>query len=239
MTSSSSLYPKLVADLGGTNIRFAICHGLGDASHEEIILHDIQQFSLRDYQGLKHLITYYLSQCSAVDGIEQIQSCCFAVAGPMLDGVVKMTNYSWEISAEKLNEILGNQTLGSQLIKPTKIYTDILKIKSFKKIKAIANITGGGLTENIPRVLPENKSAELDFNKINMGKLFSHVQKKGNIDNKEMLKVFNCGIGIVLIVNKKDSEKIIHELKKIKLISFMIGKIINKTEKKSVVYLNI
>jgi glucokinase len=107
MTGSSSLYPKLVADLGGTNIRFAICHGLGDASHEEIILHDIQQFSLRDYQGLKHLITYYLSQCSAVDGIEQIQSCCFAVAGPMLDGVVKMTNYSWEISAEKLNEILG------------------------------------------------------------------------------------------------------------------------------------
>ena len=106
MSGSKCLYPKLVADLGGTNIRFAICHGLSDTSTEGIILHDIQQFSLRDYQGLKHLITYYLSQCEAVDGIEQVQSCCFAVAGPMLNGVVKMTNYSWEISAEKLNGIL-------------------------------------------------------------------------------------------------------------------------------------
>ena len=95
------------------------------------------------------------------------------------------------------------------------------------------------MTENIPRVLPKNKSAELDFNKINMGKLFLHVQKKGNIDNKEMLKVFNCGIGMVLIVNKKDSEKIIRELKKIKLVSFSIGKIINKTGNTAVTYLNI
>ena len=139
----------------------------------------------------------------------------------------------------RLNEIVDNKSLGSQLVKPTKIYTDILKIKSFKKIKAIANITGGGLTENIPRVLPKNKSAELDFNKINMGKLFLHVQKKGNIDNKEMLKVFNCGIGMVLIVNKKDSQKIIHELKKIKLISFPIGKVINKIGNPAVTYLNI
>ena len=107
MTGSNSLYPKLVADLGGTNIRFAICHGLSDASDEGIILDDIQQFSLRDYQGLKHLITFYLSQCQAVEGIDQLQSCCFAVAGPMLDGVVKMTNYNWEVSAEKLNDILG------------------------------------------------------------------------------------------------------------------------------------
>ena len=139
----------------------------------------------------------------------------------------------------KLNEIVGNKSLGLQLVKPTKIYTDILKIKSFKKIKAIANITGGGLTENIPRVLPKNKCAELDFNEINMGKLFSHIQKKGNIDNNEMLKVFNCGIGMILIVNKKDSEEIMHELKKIKLTSFLIGKIINKPGSPAVTYLNI
>ena len=94
------------------------------------------------------------------------------------------------------------------------------------------------MTENIPRVLPKNKCAELDFNKINMGKLFSHIQNKGNIDNKEMLKVFNCGIGMVLIVDKKDSEKIIGELKKIKLASFPIGKIINKTGNPAVTYLN-
>ena len=135
--------------------------------------------------------------------------------------------------------MVDNKNLGLQLLKPTKIYTDILKIKSFKKIKAIANITGGGLTENIPRVLPKNKYAELDFNKIKMGKLFSHIQNKGNIDNKEMLKVFNCGIGMVLIVNNKDSENIMHELKKVKIISFPIGKIINKIGNPAVTYLNI
>lgn len=138
-----------------------------------------------------------------------------------------------------INETVGKKIIGTELIKPTKIYTDILNIKSFKKIKAIANITGGGLTENIPRVLPENKSARLDFNKITMNKIFQYIQKKGNVDNTEMLRVFNCGVGMILIVKRNDADLIINELKKIKLNSSIIGDIINKSGKSIVTYLNI
>lgn len=138
-----------------------------------------------------------------------------------------------------INETIGKKNIGTELIKPTKIYTNILNIKSFKKIKAIANITGGGLTENIPRVLPENKSARLDFNKITMNKIFQYIQKKGNVDNSEMLRVFNCGVGMILIVKRNDADLIINELKKIKLNSIIIGDIINKSGKSIVTYLNI
>ena len=138
-----------------------------------------------------------------------------------------------------INETVGKKNIGTELIKPTKIYTNILNIKSFKKIKAIANITGGGLTENIPRVLPENKSARLDFSKITMNKIFQYIQKKGNVDNSEMLRVFNCGVGMILIVKRNDADLIINELKKIKLNSSIIGDIINKSGKSIVTYLNI
>ena len=138
-----------------------------------------------------------------------------------------------------INETVGKKNIGTELIKPTKIYTDILNIKSFKKIKAIANITGGGLTENIPRVLPENKSARLDFNKITMNKIFQYIQKKGNVDNTEMLRVFNCGVGMILIVKRNDADLIVNELKKIKLNSSIVGDIINKSGKSIVTYLNI
>ena len=138
-----------------------------------------------------------------------------------------------------INETIGKKNIGTELIKPTKIYTDILNIRSFKKIKAIANITGGGLTENIPRVLPENKSARLDFNKITMNKIFQYIQKKGNVDNTEMLRVFNCGVGMILIVKRNDADLIVNELKKIKLNSSIVGDIINNGGKSIVTYLNI
>ena len=139
----------------------------------------------------------------------------------------------------KLGDKIGKTKLGEQLIKPTKIYTDILKIKSFCKIKAIANITGGGLTENIPRVLPKNKSAQLDYKKIKQNKIFSYIQKKGNIDTKEMLRVFNCGIGITLVCNKSDADLIINELKNLKISSKIIGNIVSKKGSPTVSYLNI
>ncbi|MDC3386692.1 phosphoribosylformylglycinamidine cyclo-ligase, partial [Gammaproteobacteria bacterium] len=137
-----------------------------------------------------------------------------------------LINHMLDQKKIKLKEKIGSSLLGKQLIKPTKIYTEILNIPSFEKIKAIANITGGGLTENIPRVLPKNKAALIDFKKIQMPKIFKYIQEKGNIDNREMLKVLNCGIGITLVVSKKETMNIIKELKKIKMDAFIIGDII-------------
>lgn len=106
MPSSTSLFPRLVADLGGTNIRFAICDA-ADLNAKQLPLRDIEQFSLRDYEDLKHLITHYLSNKNLAERNKKIQSCCFAVAGPILNNKVKMTNYDWEISVDKLNQILA------------------------------------------------------------------------------------------------------------------------------------
>tara|TARA_B100000767_G_scaffold223543_1_gene212483 strand:+ start:3514 stop:4569 length:1056 start_codon:yes stop_codon:yes gene_type:complete len=150
-----------------------------------------------------------------------------------------LINHMLDQKKINLKDKIGKTLLGSKLIKATKIYTDILNIKSFDKIKAIANITGGGLTENIPRILPKNKAALIDFEKINIPKTFKYIQDKGDIDNREMLKVLNCGIGITLIVNKKESLLVIKDLKKIKMNAFIIGDIIEKKGKPSVDYINI
>ena len=104
-----NLFPRLVADLGGTNIRFAICDKLDSTSHSKVELREIEQFSLRDYEDLKHLIKHYLSNKDLSGSGQGIQSCCFAVAGAIFDNKVKMTNYDWEISTDLLKDILNIQ----------------------------------------------------------------------------------------------------------------------------------
>ena len=135
-----------------------------------------------------------------------------------------------------LKDKINNKNLGSLIIKPTKIYTEILNIKNFDKIKAIANITGGGLTENIPRVLPKNTKALIDYKKIKFQKLYTHIKNKGNIEYSEMLKVFNCGIGMVLIIDEKDLKKLLSVTTKLKYKPKIIGCIAKKNSNKAIVY---
>ena len=132
------------------------------------------------------------------------------------------------IDKKKLNlkKKINNTTYEKILIKPTKLYTDILKLRNFKDIKAIANITGGGMTENIPRVLPKNMSAEIDLNKIQLPAIFKEIKNLGNIDYDEMLRVFNCGIGMIIIVSKTNADKTMRNLKSLKLSSKIIGEIV-------------
>ena len=132
------------------------------------------------------------------------------------------------IDKKKLNlkKKINNTTYEKILIKPTKLYTDILKLRNFKDIKAIANITGGGMTENIPRVLPKNMSAEIDLNKIQLPAIFKEIKNIGNVDYDEMLRVFNCGIGMIIIVNNTNADKTMRNLKSLKLNSKIIGEIV-------------
>ena len=150
-----------------------------------------------------------------------------------------LINHMIEKRKIRVNDKINQENLGNLLIKPTKIYTEILNIKSFGKIKAIANITGGGLTENIPRILPKNKSGLIDFKKIKMPKLFSHIQDKGNIENKEMLKVLNCGIGMIVICSTEESSLIMNQLKRKRIKSLVIGEIIKSNGKSLIKYKNI
>jgi len=111
------------------------------------------------------------------------------------------------IEQKKIN-IKKNKFLKKELIKPTKIYvSEVLKLIDKNLINGCANITGGGLADNIKRVIPNNFSAEINLEKIKTSKIFKWLYKNG-ISDKEMLKTFNCGVGFCLIINPKKLDKI-------------------------------
>ena len=98
--------------------------------------------------------------------------------------------------------------MSSELLKPTKIYVqEILKLINKDLINGCANITGGGISDNIKRIIPENLTAKIDLKKIKIGKIFNWLKKQG-ISDREMLKTFNCGVGFCLIINPKNLKKI-------------------------------
>ena len=101
-----------------------------------------------------------------------------------------------------------NIFLKKELLKPTKIYVkEILSLINKKLINGCANITGGGLPDNIKRVIPNNLCAEIDLEKIKPLKIFKWL-KKNNVNDFEMLKTFNCGVGFCLIINSRNLKKI-------------------------------
>ena len=90
-------------------------------------------------------------------------------------------------------------------MEPTKLYVkSILKLKEIIKIKGMAHITGGGITENIPRILGEDLIAEIQSSSWPLPKLFQWLKDKGNISSAELYRIFNCGIGMVIILDQKD-----------------------------------
>jgi phosphoribosylformylglycinamidine cyclo-ligase len=113
-----------------------------------------------------------------------------------------------EVSGADLNQPMGDATLGEALLAPTRIYVKQL-LALFKEVDvhALAHNTGGGLTENVPRVLPENTAAAIDPDSWRRPPVFDWLQAQGNIDAKEMLRTFNCGIGMVVCVAEADVEK--------------------------------
>ena len=111
------------------------------------------------------------------------------------------------LNKKKIN-IKKNNFLRTELLRPTKIYVkEVLKLIDKNLINGCANITGGGLADNIKRIIPENLVAEIDLKKINTSKIFRWL-KKNDISDKEMLKTFNCGVGFCLIISPKNLDKV-------------------------------
>lgn len=106
------------------------------------------------------------------------------------------------------------QTLGEALLTPTKIYVKpILQVlRETGALKALAHITGGGLTENIPRVLPDSLSAAIDLNAITPPEVFNWLADCGNMQWQEMLRTFNCGVGMVLVVDATQADAVMKAL---------------------------
>jgi len=119
-----------------------------------------------------------------------------------------------------------DQSLGKELLTPTRIYVELVLnlIKRFN-IKGMAHITGGGLPENLARVLHKKIQAVIDINSWPLPHIFRMIQRMGKIDQDEMFKTFNMGIGMVLVIDARDEEKIMKYLAKQKEKAFVIGEI--------------
>ena len=123
-----------------------------------------------------------------------------------------------------------NKFLKKELIRPTKIYVKELSLMNEKNlINGCANITGGGLIDNIQRIIPKNLCAEIDLNKVKTLKIFTWLHKMG-LSDKEMLKTFNCGVGFCLVTNPKNLNSIYKYFGK-KFKPYIIGQIVKNSKK--------
>lgn len=108
------------------------------------------------------------------------------------------------------NEEFEGKPLYETLLVPTKLYyQNIFKLLKEIELKGIAHITGGGLIENVPRIIPEGLCAEIDTQKIQIPSIMLECEKRGNIDRMEMFGTFNMGVGMVVVVEENDAEKVL------------------------------
>lgn len=122
-------------------------------------------------------------------------------------------------------EVLGKK-LGEELLTPTRIYVkQVLSVLEKHEVKALAHITGGGFTENIPRVLPEGTQAVIEVGSWPVLPIFQLVQEAGSISYPDMYKTFNMGIGMMLVVKPEDADSVIEELKQLGEEPYRIGSI--------------
>ena len=136
-----------------------------------------------------------------------------------------------------LSQKFKNTNLGKALIKPTKLYVDIFELlRSKVDINGAAHITGGGLTENLPRVIPDKYTTYIDESMLKIPDIFKLIQEKAGLDRKEMLKTFNCGFGMVLIIKKDDINIFKKIFSKTKYKPKIIGYIGNRNNNKNIVY---
>ena len=122
-------------------------------------------------------------------------------------------------------------TMGEALLAPTRIYVkSLLPLTNAGRIKGLAHITGGGLTENLPRVLPATLSAHIDLRAWKLPNIFAWLQSAGNIPEHEMLMTFNCGIGMIAVVAAEDAESVKAALIQAGEEAFIIGGLTAATE---------
>ncbi|MEM7562959.1 MAG: phosphoribosylformylglycinamidine cyclo-ligase [Pseudomonadota bacterium] len=131
-----------------------------------------------------------------------------------------------EQTGADLSQDCGGRTLAEALIAPTRIYVkNLLQLSEHSDIKAIAHITGGGLIDNIPRVLPDHLSAAIELNSWQQDPVFDWLQQGGNIDAMEMMRTFNCGVGMVLAIDPGQEKTVLQVLESLGETAWSIGEI--------------
>ncbi len=134
-----------------------------------------------------------------------------------------------ERAGAKPTDDLGGRPLADVVMAPTEIYVKpLLKLIAEMNVKGMAHITGGGLVDNVPRVLPENTQAVLHRDSWQMPELFRWLQMKGGVADAEMVRVFNCGIGMVVIVSADQADAAIQSLKTEGLHAWTVGEVVER-----------
>ena len=142
-----------------------------------------------------------------------------------------------EVSDSKLHDDLDGRPLAEWLLAPTHIYVKpLLSLFSKVKVHALAHITGGGLTENLPRVLPENTRAVIDTGSWQQTAIFDWLQRTGNVETTEMYRTFNCGIGMVVCVAAAEAQTALDHLASLGEDARIIGNVEQGDGEPGVVY---
>jgi phosphoribosylformylglycinamidine cyclo-ligase len=150
-----------------------------------------------------------------------------ASSGPHSNGYSLVRKIVAVSGADIYEKFEGDRTLGMALLEPTRIYVKpVLQLMSKVQVKGIAHITGGGLTENIPRVLPESVTASLDSSLWPRPAIFDWLKKHGALEDAEMHRTFNCGLGMVVVVPKPEAKASIDLLNAAGCEAFEVGGIV-------------
>ena len=150
-----------------------------------------------------------------------------ASSGPHSNGY-SLIRKVLEVSAADLNMAFAGSTLADHLLAPTRIYVQPLLslLQQSLPLHAIAHITGGGITENLPRVLPPGVAAQIDRSSWAWPAIFNWLQQQGGISDAEMWRTFNCGIGMVLVVPATAAEQVLQQLATAGERAYRIGEIV-------------
>ncbi|MBB1488042.1 phosphoribosylformylglycinamidine cyclo-ligase [Oceanospirillum sediminis] len=143
-----------------------------------------------------------------------------------------------EVTDADLNEEVDGKPLAEALLAPTRIYVKpVLKLIETLPVHAISHITGGGLQENLPRVLPDNAKAVVDLNSWTRPEVFNWLQRGGNVDEYEMYRTLNCGVGMIIVVDQDKAEEAIRLLNAEGENAWQIGRIETAAEGEEQVHL--
>jgi len=161
-----------------------------------------------------------------------------------------------EVSGSKLSQDCGGESLAEALIRPTRIYVknllalnaealirptriyvkNLLALNADFQVNAIAHITGGGLVENLPRVLPDQLSARIDLSSWQPDPVFDWLQQTGNVVQREMLRTFNCGVGMILAVDARIADQVVDKLQTLGETAWVIGDVVERSDQEPVIF---
>lgn len=141
-----------------------------------------------------------------------------------------------EVANVDTAQLLDNKPVIDHLLEPTKIYVkSVLALLAEYQVNAISHITGGGFWENIPRVLPDNLTANIDGKSWQWPVIFDFLQEQGNVDRSEMYRTFNCGVGMIMAVEAKDAQAVVEFMQKQGEEAWVIGDLIDKKDEQQVI----